>query len=122
MLVVDDNQDAAATLGSLLELGGHQVRIANTGQQAIEAVVETMPRLVFLDIGLPDMGGHEVAQALRALPPGPRKLKLVALTGWGAENDRRRSMQAGFDLHLTKPLDPVVLDQILEQLLNEDAQ
>lgn len=120
ILVVDDNEDAAATLGALLELGGHSVRVVHCGRDAIAAFQGLAPRLVFLDIGMPEMNGYQVARVLRGLP-GSGQAMLVALTGWGAESDRQRSMEAGFDLHVTKPIDPAGLDQILARLLAEDA-
>lgn len=115
VLVVDDNTDAAATLGAILELGGHEVRLAHNGADAIAAARASAPRLVFLDLGLPDVSGYEVAEALRTLP-GRERMTLVALTGWGAESDRAKSKRAGFDLHLTKPLDLAELEQLLAQV------
>jgi PAS domain S-box-containing protein len=103
ILIVDDNADAAQTLGALMETCGHRVRLAYTGRQAIEAAGEFAPHIAFLDIGLPDISGHEVARQLRDRYPGG-EMVLVALTGWGSDADRRKSEQAGFDFHLTKPV------------------
>ncbi|WP_310734691.1 hybrid sensor histidine kinase/response regulator [Azohydromonas caseinilytica] len=112
VLVVDDNQDAAHTLALLLELSGHAVATAADGESALEVATRWRPEVVLLDIGLPGLNGYEVAQRLRQLPDGGRLL-LVALTGWGNEQDRRAALQAGFDHHLTKPVDPEVLQGLL---------
>lgn len=104
ILVVDDNCDAADTLAELLEMYGHTVRTAYTGAQATERTLEFKPDIVFLDIGLPDMNGYEVAVALRRLPI-PQQFLLVALTGYGQEHDRQAAMQAGFNEHFAKPVD-----------------
>ncbi|MGK5015093.1 MULTISPECIES: ATP-binding response regulator [unclassified Janthinobacterium] len=104
ILVVDDNCDAADTLAELLEMYGHTVRTAYTGAQAIERTLEFTPDIVFLDIGLPDMSGYEVAGKLRQLPI-PQQFLLVALTGYGQEHDRQTALQAGFNEHFAKPVD-----------------
>lgn len=111
IMVVDDNPDAAATLALLLQLKGHEAFTAADGKGALEAAAQQRPDLVFLDIGLPDMNGLEVATRLRELL-GARSA-LVALTGWGGDEDRRRSRAAGCDAHLTKPVDPEALDAAL---------
>jgi PAS domain S-box-containing protein len=103
ILVLDDNVDAAQTLGNLLGMAGHTVQLAHSGQEAIDLAERFAPDLAFLDIGLPDMSGYDVARALRARPL-LRDTYLVALTGWGAAADRLRSQEAGIDLHLTKPV------------------
>lgn len=102
VLVADDNADAARLLAGLLELEGHEVRIAADGVQALEIAAAFLPQLAFLDIGMPRMDGYETAQRLRAMPQ-LAALTLVALTGWGAAEDRARSQAAGFDRHLLKP-------------------
>lgn len=104
VLVVDDNIDAADTLAELLELLGHQTQRAYTGNQAIERASQFHPQVVFLDIGLPDMTGFEVAAKLRSLPNIPRFI-LAALTGYGQASDRQAALEAGFDEHFAKPLD-----------------
>ena len=104
ILVVDDNCDAADTLAELLEMYGHTVRTAYTGAQAIERTLAFTPDIVFLDIGLPDMSGYEVAGKLRQLPI-PQQFLLVALTGYGQEHDRQTALQAGFNEHFAKPVD-----------------
>ncbi len=105
ILVVDDNDDAAQSLAMLLGMEGHLVRTAADGTQALEAAPPFRPEVVFLDIGLPGMSGYEVARRLREMP-GLGKFLLVAMTGYGQEQDRRRSLEAGFDCHLVKPAGP----------------
>ena len=104
VMVVDDNEDAAATLGDLLSALGAEVKVANSGAAALEAAETFRPDAVLLDIGMPDMDGYEVARRLRAMPPFEKTL-LIALTGWGQDQDRRQSRAAGFDHHLVKPPD-----------------
>jgi PAS domain S-box-containing protein len=112
VLVVDDNLDAAESLSLLLRLKRHSVRVAYDGAGALAAVGAEMPELVFLDIGLPDLIGYEVARRIRQLP-GADQVVLIALTGWGQDEDRRRSQEAGFDYHLTKPVELETLHQLL---------
>jgi signal transduction histidine kinase/ActR/RegA family two-component response regulator len=113
VLVVDDNVDAAQSLTILLRLHGHRVRIVHGGEQALTAVAAEKPDLVLLDIGMPGMNGFEVARRLRERH-GSGDLTLVALTGWGQEQDRLRSKEAGFDHHLTKPVELTTLQAVLE--------
>jgi PAS domain S-box-containing protein len=103
ILIVDDNADAATTLGMLLELSGNDVLIARSGPQALELMQQHSPAVVILDIGLPGMDGYQVAQALRARPEG-KALLLIALTGWGDADDKKRAIEAGFDYHFAKPV------------------
>lgn len=103
ILVVDDSVDSAAMLCALLEMHGHTVAISNTGQEAIAAAKEFHADIIFLDIGLPDITGYEVALRIRRLPGIPRP-KLVALTGYGQERDRQEALAAGFDHHVVKPI------------------
>jgi two-component system CheB/CheR fusion protein len=112
VLVVDDNVDAADSIALLLRLGGHEVRVAHDGPTALLIARAFRPQVVFLDIGMPGMDGYEVARRLRR-EPGPQPALLVALTGWGHDEDRRRSQEAGFDHHLVKPVDPAALVQLL---------
>jgi PAS domain S-box-containing protein len=112
ILAVDDNRDAVESLARLLRLAGHEVQLAIDGPSALEAAAAYRPEVVLLDIGLPGMSGHDVARQLRATPEG-RGLLLVAVSGWGQEDDRRRSREAGFDHHLVKPVDPDALRQLL---------
>lgn len=114
ILVVDDNTDAAESLAILLRLKGHEVRVAFEGASAIVTAREFRPQVVFLDIGMPAMDGYEVARRLRQ-EDNVSAATLIALTGWGQESDRQRSQEAGFDLHLVKPVDPKDLNQILAQ-------
>jgi PAS domain S-box-containing protein len=104
ILVVDDNIDAAESLAMLLELRGNRTRIAHTGPVALDAAADFRPQVVFLDIGLPGLNGYEVARRMRADTLLPQPL-LVALTGWGTDEDRRQAHAAGFDRHLVKPVD-----------------
>jgi PAS domain S-box-containing protein len=113
VLVVDDNMDAATSLVELLRLLGHDTRVAHDGPGGYRAAVEFVPDLVFLDIGLPGMSGHEVARAIRRTP-GLERVVLIALTGWGAASDMSQSQEAGFDQHLTKPVSFEALEQALE--------
>ena len=113
ILVVDDNRDAADSLGTLLEFLGAEVRIAYDGPAALAAFATFQPTVVLLDIGMPGMDGYEVARTLRARYPG-RPLTLIALTGWGQEGDRERARNAGFDHHLTKPVEIDTLLALLE--------
>ncbi|HEX4780399.1 MAG TPA: response regulator [Usitatibacter sp.] len=112
VLIVDDNVDAAETLAMMLELLGQQTRQAHEGVGAIKAAQEYQPELIFMDIGLPGLSGHEVASRLRR-ELGMTQTFIVALSGYGTDEDRRKSMYAGFDSHLVKPLDPSTLPDIL---------
>jgi len=111
--VVDDNRDQAESLGMLLEIFGHQVRIAYDGIQALEVAESFKPQVVLLDIGLPGMSGYDVARRMRE-NPALKNTVLVAQTGWGEEADRRRSSEAGIDRHLVKPVDIQIVEEILE--------
>jgi CheY-like chemotaxis protein/two-component sensor histidine kinase len=115
VLVVDDNADAADSLAMLLRLGGHDVRVAYDGPAALAAAREFGPQVAFLDIGMPGMDGYEVARRLQA-EAAARRPVLVALTGWGQAEDRRRTTEAGFDLHLVKPADLADVNAILAGL------
>jgi CheY-like chemotaxis protein len=112
VLVVDDNVDAADSLGHLLRMAGHDVCVAYDGTAALQSAAAQSPEVVILDIGLPGMSGYEVARRLRGLGNG-RPARLVAVTGYGQESDRRRALDAGFDLHLTKPINPADLEAVL---------
>jgi PAS domain S-box-containing protein len=114
-LVVDDNLDAGDSLGQVLSLLGADVRIARDGREALEAFAEFQPRVVLLDIGMPEMNGYEVARAIRSRFPSATTT-LVALTGWGQEDDRRRAREAGFDHHLVKPAELEALQAMLASL------
>jgi len=114
ILVVEDNPDAAAMMREFLELAGHEVELAATGRDGLEAARQFHPEVVLCDLGLPGMNGYEVAEQLRR-DPTTAAVKLIAVTGYGREEDRRRSREAGFDLHLTKPVDPVQLRKELQR-------
>ena len=115
VLVVDDNVDSAESLAMLLRLGGHEIETAYDGVQAVESAERFRPDLVLLDIGLPRMDGYDAAVRIRQNANG-RELVLVAVTGWGQEEDRRRTREAGFDAHLTKPVDMAALARLLATL------
>lgn len=115
LLVVDDNQDAAASLALLLRLQGHEVQVANDGATALEIASLFKPELIFLDIGMPGLDGYEVARRIRRTP-GLDGTVLAALTGWGQQEDRRRSAEAGFDHHLVKPPDPQAIEDLVMSL------
>jgi PAS domain S-box-containing protein len=115
VLVVDDNRDAATSLSMLLKLHGHDVCTAFDGRKSLAIAAELRPAIVFLDIGMPGMDGYEVARRLRTIP-GLEDVVLVALTGWGQAEDRRRTDEAGFNHHLVKPPEPNVIDGLLATL------
>ena len=114
ILVVDDNTDAAESLTDLLRVYGHDARMVHDGIAALELVPSFLPSVVFLDIGMPGMDGYEVARRLRKLPGGEHAL-LIAVTGFGRDEDRRRSEEAGFDRHVTKPLNPRTLPSLISR-------
>lgn len=116
VLVADDNRDAAISLGTLLELSNHEVLIAHDGEEALKIARDAMPEAMILDIGMPRITGDQVARAVRDEPWGAHVL-MVAVTGWGQPEDKERASAAGFDHHLTKPVD---VDQ-MEKLLIEFA-
>jgi PAS domain S-box-containing protein len=112
VLVVDDSADAAASLMTLLELAGHEVRTAGDGAEAIEQTCEFCPDIIFMDLGMPRVDGVEATRRIRALPQG-RDIRIIALTGWGQEADRERTRSAGMDDHIVKPVSPEALQRIL---------
>jgi CheY-like chemotaxis protein len=114
ILVVEDNRDAADSLRLLLELYGYDVTVAYTGLDGVKAAEQERPDVVLCDIGLPKMNGYEVARRLRQ-NPSTAKARLVAVTGYGAEEDKQRSREVGFDAHLVKPVDPNALQGVLLQ-------
>ncbi len=115
ILIVDDNRDTAISLATVLNILGHRTQVAFDGLEALEAARDFHPDVVLLDIGMPKLNGHETARHLRQEPWG-REIVLVAVTGWGQDDDRRRSQDAGFNFHLVKPVDPAALEQILAEL------
>jgi CheY-like chemotaxis protein len=115
ILVVDDNVDSAETMGMLLELDGHTVQMAHDGPNAVSVALASLPHVILLDIGLPGIDGYTVARTLRQRPEMQTTV-LVALTGYGMDDDRQRSREAGFDHHLTKPVDPGTLSTLIASL------
>jgi signal transduction histidine kinase/CheY-like chemotaxis protein len=113
ILVVEDNPDVAATMRDFLELSGHEVELASSGTDGVQAARAFHPEVVLCDLGLPGMDGFAVAAELRR-DPETASAQLIAVTGYGRDEDRRRSKEAGFDLHLTKPVDPAKLRQLLK--------
>jgi CheY-like chemotaxis protein len=114
VLVVDDNVDSALTMGALLSMHGHDVRTAHDGLHALEEVNRFKPDVAILDIGMPGMNGYTVAKRIRERMVDAQLL-LIAVTGWGQEEDRQRSRAAGFDHHLVKPVDPSELMSLLQK-------
>jgi DNA-binding response OmpR family regulator len=109
--------DAAASLGMMLSLRGHDARTAHDGLQAIELAEAFRPDVMLLDIGLPRLNGYDTCRRVREEPWG-KGMFIIAVTGWGQENDRRRSREAGFDHHMVKPLDFAELEHVLAQVLS----
>lgn len=112
ILVVDDNIDSAESLAMMLELSGHDVATAHDGVEAIELAREFRPHVALLDLGMPKLDGYEAARSIRRQSWG-QKIMLVALTGWGQQEDKRRSREAGFDAHLVKPIDFDALEELV---------
>jgi CheY-like chemotaxis protein len=119
--VVDDNADAAESLAQLLTLWGHRVQVAGDGPSALRIADSMEPELVLLDIGLPGMDGYQVAAALRATDPRSAGTRVVAVSGYGQARDRERSRDAGFDAHLTKPVDIARLKQLVSDMASMPA-
>jgi PAS domain S-box-containing protein len=117
ILVADDNQDAADSLAMLLEAAGHEVRTAHGGESALSVASTFQPAVALLDIGMPDLDGYEVAKRLRSTPEG-KSMHLIAITGWGQEEDKRRALGAGFDFHLTKPIELHQLEVLLDECVS----
>ena len=115
ILVADDNEDSVTTLAMLLETFGQEVHTASDGLEAVRAAASFAPDVAILDIGMPGLNGYEACRAIRA-QPGREKIVMIALSGWGQEEDKRRSQEAGFDYHLVKPVDPAALMQLLAKL------
>jgi CheY-like chemotaxis protein len=112
VLVADDNSDAATSLAMLLSQAGYEVRLAHDGEEALSRARLFKPQAAVLDIGMPKLTGYELAALIRAEPWGKHAL-LIALTGWGHHEHRRRAVQAGFDHHLTKPAEPAELERLI---------
>ncbi|HEY1252364.1 MAG TPA: ATP-binding protein [Thermoanaerobaculia bacterium] len=121
ILVVDDNVDSASSLATLLELSGHEIHTVHDGLSAVDQALGFAPDVVLLDIGLPGIDGYEAARRIRA-QAASRSMMLVAVTGWGQEEDRRRSREAGFDHHMVKPLRAAALEQLLATAPRRSAE
>ena len=120
ILVVDDNGDAADSLALLLRMLGNEVRTARTGQEALSIASQFRPGAVLLDLGMPGMDGHEVCRRLRASPEG-KAIRIIAVSGWGQDEDRRKSQASGFDAHLVKPVDAALVARTLAQASDRTA-
>src|ERR1700743_3400276 len=114
VLIVDDNEDAANSLATLLQLSGYETASVYTAADALRRASDFRPDVVLLDIGLPGMDGYQVAQHMRELP-GLKDIHLVAVTGYGRSDDRQRAREAGFDEHLVKPVEFAVLERTLAE-------
>ena len=119
VLVVDDNEDAADSLATLLGVMGYEVRTAYDGPEAITAADEFQPAVALLDIGLPQLSGYDIARHVRERRG--KEVLLVAITGWGQEGDKLKAREAGFDHHFTKPADFGVLLELIDRELKERA-
>jgi CheY-like chemotaxis protein len=117
VMIVDDNIDSAESLSMLLEITGNKTLVAHDGIEALEGVEKYRPEVILLDIGLPKLDGHEVCRRVRELP-WAKDIVIIALTGWGQEDDRRKSEEAGFNGHLVKPVDYDRLLELLGKLTN----
>jgi PAS domain S-box-containing protein len=120
ILVVDDNRDAAISLAMMLSLLGHDARTAHDGLEALDAAGSFRPDVILLDLGMPRLNGYDACRRVREQPWG-RDVFIVALTGWGQDEHRRRSQEAGFDHHLVKPVEPATLEKLLESVARRDA-
>ena len=116
--MVEDNLDGRESLRDLLELWGHRVELAENGQQGVDRALAARPDVALIDIGLPGLDGNEVARRIRAAF-GTARMVLIAMTGYGQPEDRRRALQAGFDFYLVKPVDPANLARLLAQARQE---
>ena len=112
ILVVDDNRDAAESLAMMLSLMGNESKTAYDGLEALEVAATFRPDLILLDIGMPKLNGYDTARQIRQQPWGKHAV-LVALTGWGQDDDRRKSLDAGFDSHMVKPIELPALEKLL---------
>ncbi len=115
ILVVDDNHDSALSLAMMLSIMGHETRTAHDGESAVATAESFLPDVVLLDIGLPKLNGYEVAQRIRQNAWG-QSMFLIAVTGWGQEEDRQRSSEVGLNVHMVKPVEPAALERLLSEL------
>jgi CheY-like chemotaxis protein len=122
ILVVDDNHDSAMSLAMMLSIMGHDTRTAHDGESAVATAESFLPEVVLLDIGLPKLNGYEVAQRIREHAWG-KSMFLIAVTGWGQEEDRQRSSEVGLNVHMVKPVEPAALERLLAELrTDQDAK
>jgi DNA-binding response OmpR family regulator len=112
ILIVDDNRDVTSSLATFLQLIGHEVRVAHDGEKALQLAEEFHPQTMLLDLGMPGMDGYEACRRIRKAT-WSRNMRLIAITGWGQDEDRRKSAIAGFDEHLVKPVNPEALAHLL---------
>jgi CheY-like chemotaxis protein len=115
ILVVDDNHDSALSMAMMLQIMGHDTRTAHDGESAVSTAETFLPEVVLLDIGLPKLNGYEVAQRIREKTWG-QSMYLIAVTGWGQDEDRQRSSEVGLNLHMVKPVEPAALEKLLAAL------
>ena len=115
ILVVDDNHDSALSMAMMLQIMGHDTRTAHDGESAVSTAETFLPEVVLLDIGLPKLNGYEVAQRIREKTWG-QAMYLIAVTGWGQDEDRQRSSEVGLNLHMVKPVEPAALEKLLAAL------
>jgi len=115
ILVVDDNHDSALSMAMMLQIMGHDTRTAHDGESAVSTAETFLPEVVLLDIGLPKLNGYEVAQRIREKTWG-ESMYLIAVTGWGQDEDRQRSSEVGLNLHMVKPVEPAALEKLLATL------
>lgn len=115
ILVVDDNHDSALSMSMMLSILGHDTRTAHDGETAVSTAEAFLPDVVLLDIGLPKLNGYEVAQRLREQAWG-QSMFLIAVTGWGQDEDRQRSSEVGLNVHMVKPVEPAALEKLLATL------
>ena len=115
ILVVDDNPDSALSMAMMLSIMGHETRTAHDGESAVASAETFLPEVVLLDIGLPKLNGYEVAQRIRGQAWG-ESMFLIAVTGWGQDEDRQRSSEVGLNVHMVKPVEPSALEKLLATL------
>jgi PAS domain S-box-containing protein len=120
VLIVDDNNDAATSIGMMLSMLGYETRTACDGRAGLEAAIEFRPHILLLDVGMPKMNGHDVARRIREQPWG-KDIVLIAVTGWGQMEDKQRTLEAGFDHHMVKPVDPATLAKLLASVSTESV-
>ena len=121
ILVVDDNHDSALSLAMMLSIMGHDTRTAHDGESAVTTAESFRPEVVLLDIGLPKLNGYEVAQRIREHEWGT-SMFLIAVTGWGQEEDRQRSSEVGLNVHMVKPVEPAALERLFAELRRTQAE